>query len=412
MDSRRTKRNKWTVYLVVQLIMLFVGCDHEMEMVEGSYNASSARIYITGGGLENLAAQTKGYVGPGENDEPTNGTAPDVSGICRADRINAFVYSSEAILAAGYPNYNKYNYEQTVTANKLNIVGNDRWTNMQATSAKPQSLNYKYLLTTALSYTNADAGKFTTTVNGTNRTNSILSLAGSTLKTPELYYGIIRVNGGNHNPNDQDCYYWGGGVTASPVTVNFVGRLYRIVSQLNLKITDIPSSLVSKMELYMNHYPKQIILYGGHGIYYPVTAVTSDTNTSGTSFISLASATISNQTSITLSSFLLPSEMGGELKLDITYKNGTIKTFSLRPGKSYFMTGADASVYNVSANLKNGNDLYVYDNRTGKYCFYSYSNVRVNLSGKFENIAAETSEANVVIEVEPNFEKIHQFDII
>ena len=42
---------------------------------------------------------------------------------------------------------------------------------------------------------------------------------------------------------------------------------------------------------------------------------------------------------------------------------------------------------------------------------YSYANVRVNLSGHFENVATDTGDAEITIEVEPNFEKEHHYEI-
>ena len=53
-------------------------------------------------------------------------------------------------------------------------------------------------------------------------------------------------------------------------------------------------------------------------------------------------------------------------------------------------------------------NLYVYDNRGGRYCFYSYANVLVTMHGKFENVAAETSTVDVEITVEPNFEHANE----
>ena len=44
-------------------------------------------------------------------------------------------------------------------------------------------------------------------------------------------------------------------------------------------------------------------------------------------------------------------------------------------------------------------------------CFYSYSNVRVTMSGKLEDIAGETGQSNIEIEVEPGFEKVHNISL-
>ena len=242
--------------------------------------------------------------------------------------------------------------------------------------------------------------------------------------TPEVYCGIVVFNPGDGglgygtsqiNDNGAIGFYDGG--IADNLSAPLYGRLYRIVSQLNVKITDIPADEVEKLELYMYNYPTKITLHGTHGKYYPVTAVTDPAATTGIGAdiapVLLAAIGQITTGTVTLSSFLLPSEIGAYLRLRVTYKGGTTKEFNIQPAKSYFLTGTDAAVYSVnSPDLKNGNDLYVYDGRKRKYCFYSYSNVRVNLSGKFENYATETSESDIVIEVEPNFEKHHDFPII
>lgn len=87
------------------------------------------------------------------------------------------------------------------------------------------------------------------------------------------------------------------------------------------------------------------------------------------------------------------------------------KTYDLRPARSYYLTGADAKAYKVGGDLTGDNGLYVYDGRKDKYCFYSYANVRVNLTGPFANFAASDSNPEITIEVEPNFEKEHHYEI-
>ena len=68
-------------------------------------------------------------------------------------------------------------------------------------------------------------------------------------------------------------------------------------------------------------------------------------------------------------------------------------------------------MYHVGDNLKSGSDLYVYNGNGGEYCFYSYANVRINMSGRYDNIAVDTGESNIEIEVNPNFEDLHEFEI-
>ena len=76
-----------------------------------------------------------------------------------------------------------------------------------------------------------------------------------------------------------------------------------------------------------------------------------------------------------------------------------------------------AATYTVADDLhyeseaSSPDDLYIYDSRNGKLCFYSYSNVRVNMSGKLEDIAGESSTSDITIEVEPGFEKVHDIPL-
>ena len=129
---------------------------------------------------------------------------------------------------------------------------------------------------------------------------------------------------------------------------------------------------------------------------------------------------------ITLSTFLLPSEKGMHLKMRVYFHNDTdqgndggtnpeYKDYDIRPDKSYMLDDG-AATYTVAADLHyeseaSSPDLYIYDSRNGKLCFYSYSNVRVNMSGKLEDIVGETSTSDITIEVEPGFEKVHNIPL-
>lgn len=407
--------NTYMASLLLQMAAALMACTRDAEepgMDLPDTPAASARIYISGGGSDELTANTKGSVGSGDNDEP--GDAPNVDGVCRADAVDIRVYATTTSGMGDFPADDKYQLETKITKTSISLLGKDRWTEASATSTLGNIstlYDYKYLKTKALAYSDIDKGKFTTAMDG--------AMAASALSvndvTPELYYGMIRAksNGAGYDGSNE-CFWWENeGLGDVTVDVSFYGRIYRMVSQVNLKITDIPTESVDKIALYMKNYPRKVGLHGTHGKYYPLTVITDITDTSGETPVLLASETITGQSTVTLSSFLLPSEVGGKLVLYVTYKDGKeAKGYPLRPGKSYFLTGSDAGVYKVGEELKNGDDCYVYDNRKDKFCFYSYANVRVNLSGKFENVAVETGESNIFIEVEPNFEKIHDFEII
>ena len=397
-----------------------LACSNEIAILpepDASAPGKEPHIYISGGGNDDLTAETKGWVGPGDNDEPDD--APKLDGVCRANRMKIFSYR----LNKSGPYENEFKLVKEEQIKELKFAKNDRWV-QHSYDFTSDGGSYNWLSFATFAYNEKDIADFTVSP-GDNRTTPSLSLSSNMgYHTPEVYCGIVVFNPGDGglgyttsqiNDNGAIGFYDLAG--ADNLSAPLYGRLYRIVSQLNVKITDIPVDEVNKLELYMYNYPTKITLHGTHGKYYPVTAVTDPTATTGIGadvapVLLAASGQITTGT-VTLSSFLLPSEIGAYLRLRVTYKGGTTKEFNIQPAKSYFLTGTDAAVYSVnSADLKNGNDLYVYDGRKGKYCFYSYSNVRVNLSGKFENYATDTSESDIVIEVEPNFEKKHDFPII
>lgn len=413
--------------MLTGFFLICVACSNEIEISSGNESADPGKephIYISGSSIDNLTANTKTIVGPGDNDEGPD--APKIDGVCRADRLKLGVYRVET-LSGNNTKESELLIKDSITISGLNFLKNDRWTtykyNFTSTSARNNWFSFL-----GFAYTDADAADFKLSY-GTNRTDPSLSLfSNPAYHTPELYCGLVvfdpkdlGYNSTQMNDNGAIRFYEVA-ATSQTKTPSLYGRLYRIVSQLNVKITDIPFEEVERLDLYLTHYPTQITLHGTHGKYYPVTAVNDPAQTTGETPVLLASSGPLTNATVILSSFLLPSEIGGNLKLKVTYKQPvtmpgettfiSTRVFDIHPAKSHFLTGMDADVYAVNdPNLKNGSDLYVYDGRHERYCFYSYSNVRVNLSGKFENYATSTSGADIVIEVEPNFEKEHTFEI-
>lgn len=378
-------------------------------------------IYVSGGRDDVSLSTGKRYVDP--NDAASG---PQIEGVCLADRVDVFIYSKVSGYTTSYPSYNEYGWEQTLEA-PLSVVRNDRYAPVSFTSQKDR--DYKYHLATALAYTGNEKGLFQVSTTGTNRTNSLLALQQNV--TPELYFGVVRGVGNDLDVgDDEDVFWWYAyhGVTGDKNnfrTISLKGRIFRIVSQINVEVTDVEKALVESMELRTDNYPQQITLYGSHGTNYPVAACTDADHTSGATPVALDNVSFAEgdtlgTTTVRLSSFFLPSEVGMHLQLHIKYRKQqldseghyyTEKTYDLRPARSYYLSGADAAVYQVGDGLKNGSDLYVYDSRDQHYCFYSYANVRVNLSGPFANFAVNTDEADITIEVEPNFEKEHHYEI-
>ena len=402
--------------------MLFGGCDSDEPASSPAggttgMNTPDEGIVVCGGNGD-LVAQTR-FTGA----DDTSG--PGVEGTCRADRLEIYpFFQGVGIGDSSWPDENRYvynnpNVNSSVTIDPvfdLKIMGRDGYTEAQLNAHKDNY--YFYIYNTALAYTEADKSNFTTNI--ANRTSSTLSLngAGTSYVTPELYYGILRFKNEDDwksNFDKAENVYYQSGWGESNHTGDLTGRIFRIVSQVNLTITDIPAGEVSSIELYADHFPTQITLNGTHGSYYPVHAVTDPANTTQNDSVLLARTDISpTAESAELSSFLLPSEVGMRFWVKISYtgESSRDRVFDLRPQTSHYLTGDDAAVYNVGSDLKHGSDLYVYNGNAGKFCFYSYSNVRVNLSGRFDNIAVDTSEPNIEIVVNPNFEDEHNFDII
>lgn len=391
----------------------------------------TAGIYVTGSGLGQPSAPATRYVPPtGEPGEPGHDTQPGDhnDGICRADLVDVIVWHVDQNFTFDDPSYDQYTWESTTTK-ELTTSGRDRYSEVELNISKEH--NYEYLLTTALAYTGADkeAGRFATQVNG--RLNSTLTIPdGKT--TPELYYGILRVLensvGGERDDKDEDMF-WYKKLGASSGTATVGGRIFRAVSRFDLSLTDIPTN-VEGLDLLVTNVPRVMGLSGSHGTYYPVTAVTDKANVAEGETVVASVDLAEGQDEATLSAFFLPSEVGMKMKLRVRMRSDReadeqaadgsanqpeagkdYRDFDLLPPKSYFLTGADAAVYNVGSDLKaedGSGNLYVYDNRRDQNWFYSYANVLVTMHGKFENVAAETTTVNVEIEVEPNFEHANE----
>lgn len=414
--------------------LLLPGCTADDDLVPATPGdtatlpGETAGIYVTGSGLGQPSAPATRYVPPtGEAGEPGHDTQPGDhnEGICRADLVDVFVWHVDQGYTMYDPSYDQYTWESTTTK-ELTTSGRDRYSEVELNISKEH--NYEYLLTTALAYTGADkeAGRFATQVNG--RLNSTLTIPdGKT--TPELYYGILRVLensvGGERDDKDEDMFwYYKFGASSGTATVG--GRIFRAVSRFDLSLTDIPTN-VEGLDLLVTNVPKVMGLSGSHGTYYPVTAVTDTKDVTAAETVVASVDLAEGQDEATLSAFFLPSEVGMQMKLRVRMRQDReadeladdsqledgkdYRDFDLLPPKSYFLTGEDAAVYNVGSGLKaedGSGNLYVYDNRRGHNCFYSYANVLVTMHGKFENVAAETTTVDVEIEVEPNFEHANE----
>lgn len=406
---------KLTLAAMLPAVAVLAGCgeDEPSVLPQGGGDDNRLGGIVVCGGSGDITAGTR-YVAPGDG---TSG--PQIDGTCYADRLEVYPFFKTSRYS--WPADDEYEYKDKASVPyayvpkpiELGIMGRNAYADAQVEIAKDN--NYIYLYNTALAYTDADKSKFSAQIG--NRTSSTIIL-NSPYSTPEIYYGILHFYDDNWDSNfdkEEDVYYWADYLGDDYRTGDLEGRIFRIVSQVNLTVTEIPDGIVEKIGLYTDNYPTEITLNGTHGANYPVYAVTAGDKTTGEALVLLDETGIeAGQESATLSSFLLPSEVGMHFKLKVTYTAVAGKEaeyYDLRPQTSRYITGADAAAYNVGDGLKHGSDLIVYDGNAGKFCFYSYSNVRVNMSGAFNNIAAETGEANITIEVDPNFEDLHEFEI-
>ena len=437
-------RNSKAAACIITALLMTASCTQDDMATDGGAGLlapdETSGIFISDTGTGTSA--TRAFVDP--NDEKTG---PQVEGICRADKMDVYVFKLERRPTINFPKEEELSYKNTLPP-EVKVFGNDRYAECTAEIKHESGIGnyYTYVSSSALAYSEADKSLFNVNLKGFNRTKVPLTLQkdnNGKYKTPELFYGIVKGKGNGIKFNENkfpNGFYWDGtywdGTESKNVT--FYGRIFRIVSQLNLHITEIPSEAIKKIELYGDNYPTEIKLYGTHGAFYPVTAAskttgeaqTGDNNTDlaqSDKYVLLDSKDIAGGTEeITLSTFLLPSEKGMHLKMRVYFYNdpdqgnddGTnpeYKDYDIRPDKSYMLDDG-AATYTVANGLHYDNDalspdLYIYDSRNRKLCFYSYSNVRVNMSGKLEDIVGETSTSDITIEVEPGFEKVHNIPL-
>lgn len=290
---------------------------------------------------------------------------------------------------------------------------------------------YTAMAVPALGYTEKDIDKFVTETEayGKKLNNLTLSLTGS--ETPELYFGRLSFpvfedaekKSDSMTPSNDGVFYYRAGAAGSNLPfpecpVN--GKLYRIVSQMNITLKDVPEGEIEKLELYISDFPDQMTLFGNHGAFYHVSTASHHSG-SENEYVHVATCDHIHKGEARLSTFLLPSDLGYRMKIRVYYPEGKVldsqgnpvrfKDCDIRPANSVFMQGNDAEVYfdGAATHLRQGPDLFVYNDTEQR--FYSYSNVRINLSGDFDNVLREVTPVDITVEVCPAFQKDHYFDI-
>ena len=424
---------------------MLAGCsDDDHDVLESKTYAPTDDLIIISGGRPSSGATTRS-VNP-----------PELPGTCQADRLQIWVYTykDNGTSWAGPTDltFNTALPVVTLTNTQQENGSVSRWAKRDFTytfarrGATILGQDKNNFAIPAMAYTNTDAEKFVVTT-GSNYTQMSLqlssaALAASPMLTPELYFGRLRflttisdlVNDWTDGTVLTNWHTYGffrylnANTSAKEFTNPLSGHLYRIVSQINVNMTEVPTAIVDHLELYMTNVPKRLLLYGTHGNvygtdgigrFYPVTAVTATSDCiDGQTLVATTNDFTHDEAH--LSAFFLPSEVGGELTLRVYYQAGAVKDeygndvlqrdYPIQPGKSALMSGNDADVYAVqSATLQSGSDLYVYNAILNK--FYSYANVRVNITGKYENVATEHQDVTITLEVEPGYEREHTITI-
>ncbi len=411
---------KSSIYIKSLLMVLttatFCGCDNSMTDLDNEVKPqrSESRIEIAGGNPSGTRLSSRTI------------NEPSRPGYCNADRLRIWMYRG-VTLETVTPTINDVTFMSEsgeIPVTHYSGENNcNKWTSHSYDFTAEGYRNTAFVMP-SLAYSAADRDAFTIDVAENGKiTDMKLSLTGTA--TPELYFGRIRFEAYNSKNTDQmqeatdGVFYIKNALSSKPYRdCPATGKLFRIVSQLNVSISKVKDGVVKKMEMYLSNIPTELPLYGNHGAYYPVAAASAHNNSGD---ILVASTDNFRNGEAKLSTFLLPSAEGRSLKIRIYYAEGagvdengnklTYKDYEIRPSKSFFLTGDDAEVYSAGAvdKLRHGTNLYVYNGTDN--LFYSYANVRVNISGDFDRVFTETTVTDVRIEVCPTFERTHSYEI-
>lgn len=407
-------------YYLIPLLAFLISCASEdIDDTRATQGTSEDVITIIGGHPDaSLTAHSRAV------------EEPALYGVAKADKMQIWVYSKQQYAWGDITDlaYKETLPEMDVVNTKQADNGSvNRWVKRDYSFTAYGATGTHFAMP-ALAYSNADKALFSFDT-GSNYTQPTLSLSGTT--APEIFFGRTRFT---FNPvptlitvyddkweSDGWTYYYKTGLANSNYTQPMSGKLYRIVSQVNVNITEIPTGIIDHMDILMTNVPNKLYLYGNHGKWYPVRATTSSSDCIAGETLMATESTFTDDEAH-FSWFLLPSEVGSGLKLRVHYVTGAVKDdlgndvlyhdFDIRPGKSALMTGNDAECYFngvQTAALKSGTDVYVYN--SSNYNFYSYANVRVNITGKYDNFAAEKQDVIITLEVEPSYERQHTITI-
>lgn len=412
------------------LALIMAGCSSEeiIQDITPAIPSNAGGIEICGGSPSGLAF--------------TRASEPAALGYCNADKIDFRIYRMHSgTITQPDPKIGDLTLEPSI--NGGGSVLTEDITLYSGDYLQNKSLNWDYKGTIdkshvtafyipALAYSQADADLFSCS-EAKRPDEMTLSLKDGNYITPEVYFGRLSFTTGNKSLDDAcnmsqgiQWYKRGANTFGSAFEGTFPvgGKLYRIVSGLTAQIKDVNPAVVTKMEMYLSNIPTSISLYGKHGEFYPVGAAASadaqHTKIAGegeeVAWVKVADNEDMTSQTVTLSSFLLPSTIGRSLMIRVYFADGVKddagnpieqRDFVISAPKSVFLTGDEAEVYLNGApeELKGGNGLYLYNVSTNN--FFSYSNVRINLKGSFDDFFTSKQEVDFDIEVCPSFDRVH-----
>lgn len=394
--------------LIASLALLTASCNQVEDNLVSMPEGNDAYIQIVSGQV--------GYSSRGVDDEP------QVEGQCNADRLIVYQYYYNNLGLEVSQSYNPSNmsykeqYETDVDhysdPEGYPYLQSDKWVR-QSASLEFRTTRTSFFAFPALAYTNADKDKFNVNYEGKLDEMS-LELTGNI--TPEIYFGRVEANG--YAPDAKTGIYMKYKTSGNTETQALTGRLYRIVSQINITISNVNPDLVERMTMELSNVPTKIGLYADHrmslgngsdhGYHYPIVianASQQSSNSDGTPIVVCETSNFRNGEA-KLSTFLLPSEVGRTLYIHVYFKDGsnmTIKdkSYEILPPKSYYIPDNIALAYFSSE------PLCVYNATENK--FYSFSNVRVNITGDFDNFFPDRVNVDMNVEICNRYDNDHKY---
>jgi len=403
-----------TYLLAASCAMLTAGCSSDEELVEIT---AGSEAYIR------IAAGTAGQSARAVSDEP------QVDGQCNADRLTVYEYRGSHIGRNVSVSDMKFNRKSDVTVEHFSdppysttdernpYYQSDKWARKSVDVLELDGVRTTGFAFPTLAYTNAESDLFSVSpAVGDGYQALKLSLTGDI--TPEVYFGRVEAKPADKDDEFNTDDYKTTGIVhryealgaRTLENVPLQGTLYRIVSQINIRITNVNTALVDRMTMELSNLPTEIGLYAqhrtapgqtgtDHGFHYPIVA--SKESQHRNAVVTVSETSEFRKGVAELSTFLLPSELGRSLNVHIYFKDGTDKSYEVRPPKSHYIPAEMSEVYFSAEPLCVYN---VTDN-----LFFSYANVRVNINGDFENFFPERNDVNMDVEICPRYDREHEY---